>query len=539
MISISDPVPSGLAAAAVRPGRRRQPARPARPPHLAAHRTGRARRLPHPGAPAHLPDRRPAPPGTHPGRRAARHRRPLVGGPGSADQRPGPRHPQPRPRAAVRPAAPLRHTADPHRRPRSTAPRARRHGWPATRSDPWSAVISPHRPARGRRPARGPGRPASRSADALAESWHRRPCRPAGGGAVGRLDARVRHSPSRSPAQRHRGEIEAMSAEPHLGGTHPPGPEHRAARTRRPGRGSRRGRSSPGPGPAAPLQLPVDAVPGAARRHHLHLGGRAHNAGAKHGGDRLRLPTRLAGLNLVGRRHHDDRPCRAAARRPNRGPAPRRPTDSPRATRTADPTPAVRPAGRTRRRHLRPRTPGQRARRAAAGTLGFGDLPVGAEQAASAAVLRVPRRTAARAHHRRPHRLRLARRTHPQHKRRVAESCAPGPNRPAAAANTPAPSCAPSSTAPRPRCSPTPWSTHCSGKPPSPMATDERPAARRALQTALALAEPLDALRPLAHAGPRVRELLVHQHGSFRNRRGPCPAGTRRGRRAAKTGTPC
>ena len=47
------------------------------------------------------------------------------------------------------------------------------------------------------------------------------------------------------------------------------------------------------------------------------------------------------------------------------------------------------------------------------------------------------------------------------------------------------------------------------------MDTDERPAARRALQTALALAEPLDALRPFAHAGPRVRELLVHQHGSF------------------------
>ena len=43
----------------------------------------------------------------------------------------------------------------------------------------------------------------------------------------------------------------------------------------------------------------------------------------------------------------------------------------------------------------------------------------------------------------------------------------------------------------------------------------ERPAARRALQTALALAEPLLALRPFAHAGPGVRELLVHQHGSF------------------------
>jgi LuxR family maltose regulon positive regulatory protein len=43
----------------------------------------------------------------------------------------------------------------------------------------------------------------------------------------------------------------------------------------------------------------------------------------------------------------------------------------------------------------------------------------------------------------------------------------------------------------------------------------ERPAARRALQTALALAEPHDALRPFAQAGPGIRELLVHQHGSF------------------------
>ena len=47
------------------------------------------------------------------------------------------------------------------------------------------------------------------------------------------------------------------------------------------------------------------------------------------------------------------------------------------------------------------------------------------------------------------------------------------------------------------------------------MAADERPAARRALQTALALAQPLDALRPFTHAGPGVRELLVHQLGSF------------------------
>ena len=47
------------------------------------------------------------------------------------------------------------------------------------------------------------------------------------------------------------------------------------------------------------------------------------------------------------------------------------------------------------------------------------------------------------------------------------------------------------------------------------VAADERPAARRALQSALALAEPLDALRPFAQAGPSVRELLVHQLGSF------------------------
>ena len=39
-------------------------------------------------------------------------------------------------------------------------------------------------------------------------------------------------------------------------------------------------------------------------------------------------------------------------------------------------------------------------------------------------------------------------------------------------------------------------------------------AARRALHNALALAEPLDALRPFVQAGPGVRELLVHHHGS-------------------------
>jgi LuxR family maltose regulon positive regulatory protein len=43
----------------------------------------------------------------------------------------------------------------------------------------------------------------------------------------------------------------------------------------------------------------------------------------------------------------------------------------------------------------------------------------------------------------------------------------------------------------------------------------QRPAARYALQTALALAEPLDALRPFIQAGPNIPELLVHQRGSF------------------------
>ncbi len=47
------------------------------------------------------------------------------------------------------------------------------------------------------------------------------------------------------------------------------------------------------------------------------------------------------------------------------------------------------------------------------------------------------------------------------------------------------------------------------------VAAGERPAARRSLQTALAVAEPIDALRPFAHAGAGIREMLVHQHGSF------------------------
>jgi LuxR family maltose regulon positive regulatory protein len=47
------------------------------------------------------------------------------------------------------------------------------------------------------------------------------------------------------------------------------------------------------------------------------------------------------------------------------------------------------------------------------------------------------------------------------------------------------------------------------------VASGERPAARKALQCSLAVAEPLDAVRPFAQAGPGIRELLVHQHGSF------------------------
>jgi LuxR family maltose regulon positive regulatory protein len=47
------------------------------------------------------------------------------------------------------------------------------------------------------------------------------------------------------------------------------------------------------------------------------------------------------------------------------------------------------------------------------------------------------------------------------------------------------------------------------------VASGERPAARRALQNALSIAEPLDALRPFAQAGASIRELLVHQRGCF------------------------
>ena len=45
----------------------------------------------------------------------------------------------------------------------------------------------------------------------------------------------------------------------------------------------------------------------------------------------------------------------------------------------------------------------------------------------------------------------------------------------------------------------------------------DRPAARQALQAALVLAEPLDALRPFALAGQGLRVLLVDQLGGGRD----------------------
>ena len=50
------------------------------------------------------------------------------------------------------------------------------------------------------------------------------------------------------------------------------------------------------------------------------------------------------------------------------------------------------------------------------------------------------------------------------------------------------------------------------------IATDERPAARHAVQTALELAEPQDALRPFALAGPELRAVLVDQLGGTEDR---------------------
>ena len=173
MISISDPVPFGLAAAAVRPGRRRQPARPARPPHLAGdrHRTGRA--TPTASRNSCAPTCSPTCSARDPPRAAELH---ATAARWWADQD----QPinaldhataQPRPRAADRAAAPLRHAADPRRAttdrcagrwPGVGAPghRVRSLAGPDLRADPF----------RGRRPARGPGRPAPRATGLAADA---------------------------------------------------------------------------------------------------------------------------------------------------------------------------------------------------------------------------------------------------------------------------------------------------------------------------------------------------------------------------------
>ena len=143
----------------------------------------------------------------------------------------------------------------------------------------------------------------------------------------------------------------------------------------------------------------------------------------------------------------------------------------------------------------------------------FGDLPIGAEQAASAAVLefhaalQLGHTTAARTVY-----GWLAERTHDNAELLVMRAWAESAGgrhdhartvlRPVLDGTTPAL---------LPHTLVDAWLLETT----LAMAADERPAARRALQTALALAEPLDALRPFTHAGPGVRELLVHQLGSF------------------------
>jgi LuxR family maltose regulon positive regulatory protein len=65
---------------------------------------------------------------------------------------------------------------------------------------------------------------------------------------------------------------------------------------------------------------------------------------------------------------------------------------------------------------------------------------------------------------------------------------------------------------------------------------NDRPAARQALQTALAHAEPMEALRPFALAGPGVRVLLVDQLGGTRDPAAfayRCMAARRRGSQSA------
>jgi LuxR family maltose regulon positive regulatory protein len=66
------------------------------------------------------------------------------------------------------------------------------------------------------------------------------------------------------------------------------------------------------------------------------------------------------------------------------------------------------------------------------------------------------------------------------------------------------------------------------------VAHGDRPAARRALHCSLSIAEPLEALRPYLHAGPGVRELLVHHLGTFGASEGFAERALTAGRRGAQ-----
>ena len=148
---------------------------------------------------------------------------------------------------------------------------------------------------------------------------------------------------------------------------------------------------------------------------------------------------------------------------------------------------------------------------------------------------RVPRRTAGRALRRHPHRVQLAGRTHrptPQHRHRTPNcwSCAPGPSPPPAAPSAPARLSARCSPAPRPHCSATrlvdAWLLETSPRgdcrrtarrPPRPaIRTGHRRAARRATT-----------VRPGLDRRPRAARPPARQ---LRNRRSLRPAGARRGR---------
>ena len=369
-------------------------------------------------------------------------------------------------------------------------------------------------PARGRRPARRPGRPAQR-ADALAQPRHRRPGRPAHGRrATGRPGPGTLTAPSRRLdaariAHRHRHAVGRTAA----GGTHPPGPGHRAARTRRPGRGPHRTRRRTGPGPPPRLPLPVHAMPGTARRHRLHLAARCHTMLAR-STEALTTATRHGWPGSTWSAAATSMIAHAALLR----------ADPPQAQHLAAEGLTARPGLLT--------PPLRFALHAIHGAATFdqghranglaelqqarselGDHPIGAEQAASAAVLefhaalQLGHTTAARTVY-----GWLAERTHHNAELLVMRAWAESAGgrhdharavlRPVLDATTPAL---------LPHTPVDAWLLETT----LAMAADERPAARRALQTALALAEPLDALRPFTHAGPGVRELLVHQLGSF------------------------